>query len=148
MIRTSHCSRFGFTRSPALWVVGVWLTVSTSVGAELPLARLATVWPLGARQGTTIQVAVAGQDLEELSGLQFSDPRITATPAGAAGAFAVAVAADAPVGVYDVRAVGRHGVSNPRAFVVGALEEVVGKGGNVTPEAAAPLGLGVTVSAV
>ena len=36
-----------------------------------------------------------------------------------ANEFTVTIAADVPPGIYDVRAVGTFGVSNPRSFVVG-----------------------------
>ena len=39
--------------------------------------------------------------------------------------FKVTVAKDVPVGTHDVRVVGKFGVSNPRAFVVGTLPEIV-----------------------
>src|SRR4051794_4448666 len=97
------------------------LLVCGRAGAELPLARLQSVFPMGARQGSTVEVTLAGQDLDDVTGLRFSDRRITAKAGTGAGKFVVTVAADAPVGTYDVRAVGRFGVTNPRAFVVGML---------------------------
>jgi hypothetical protein len=41
--------------------------------------------------------------------------------------FKVTIGADVPVGIYDVRLVGKWGVSNPRAFAVGDLPEVMEK---------------------
>jgi hypothetical protein len=116
--------------------------------AELPLARLSAAFPPGARQGTTVQVTLTGQDLDQLTSLHFSDARITAKAGAANNVFSVSVPADVPAGTYDVRAVGRYGMSNPRAFVVGAFEETVAQGANTTPQAATPLGLGTTASAV
>ena len=40
------------------------------------------------------------------------------------GRFTLNIADDVPPGVYDLRVVGRYGVSNPRAFVVGDRPEV------------------------
>ena len=50
--------------------------------------------------------------------------------------FKITVPADAPLGIIDVRFVGKWGVSNPRAFVVGDLPEVMEKEpNNDVPEA-------------
>lgn len=103
------------------------------------------------------EVTVNGSDLDEPEGLLFSDPRITAefvpppppppdpqkkdappprpAPTGP-HKFRVYVPADVPPGIYQVRFVGRFGVSNPRAFVVGSgLEVVEREPNNDVPEA-------------
>ncbi len=122
------------------------LVALSAAGAELPSARLLSVFPPGAKQGSSVEVTITGQDLEDVSALHFSDARITAK-AGAANKFNVTVAADAPAGIYDVRAIGRYGVSNPRSFVVGSLNETTAKPGNTSIEQAAPISLGETISA-
>ena len=66
------------------------------------------------------------------TGLYFSHPGITAEPAGP-NKFKVTVAADVPVGPYDVRVVTPLGLSNFRAFVVGDWPEVVEKEPNNEP---------------
>ncbi|MHB8521787.1 MAG: COG1470 family protein [Limisphaerales bacterium] len=97
----------------------------------MPLARLSTVFPPGGRQGTTVEVVVTGTDLDLVKQLYFSNTGISATPKMAPGTsaaepnkFAVAIGADVPPGVYDARVVGRFGISNPRAFVVGDRPEL------------------------
>jgi hypothetical protein len=123
----------------------LWL--AQGAAAELPLARLTAAFPPGGRRGTTVQVTVSGQDLDGLTGLRFSDARIVAKPSGA-NVFAVSVPADLPEGVYDVRVVGKYGISNPRAFVVTSLEEMINKPGNTQPGAAVTLPMGAAISAV
>ena len=91
---------------------------------QLPAARLNSVFPCGARQATAVECTIAGADLEQASGLDFSHPGITAEPAGP-NKFKVSVAADVPVGPYDVRAVTPRGLSNFRAFTVSDWAEVV-----------------------
>ncbi len=121
-------------------------------GAQ-PAPRLLTVSPPGGKLGTTVEVAVGGADLEEPEKLLFSHPGIKAEavvppepPPPAAGKpptpktpvtkFKVTIAADTPVGIYDVRLANKWGVSNPRAFVVGDLNEVQEKEpNNDVPEA-------------
>ena len=73
---------------------------------------------------------VAGERLNEANALVFSNPGITAEqrttvalpftdpPVGLSGKFRVSVAADVPPGAYEVRVSGRHGLSNPRIFIV------------------------------
>jgi len=73
---------------------------------------------------------VAGDRLNEANGLVFSNPGITAVqrttaalpfsdrPVGLSGKFRVSVDAGVPPGAYEVRVSGRHGLSNPRVFLV------------------------------
>src|SRR5687767_9644401 len=122
------------------------LLLATAARAELPTAILTAVNPLGAKRGTTVEVTVAGKDLEDPK-LIFSDPRITASYIEN-GRFKVVVPGDAVVGPHDVRVVSKWGVSNPRAFVVGTLVESVNKPGNTSPAAARSMAVGECTSAV
>lgn len=117
-------------------------------------------------QGT--ELAVTGTDLEEPEGLLFSHPGITSEYAGKGGPaatggrkgkqqgmanaglvkFKVQVDPSVPAGIYDVRFVGKWGVSNPRAFVVGALPEVNEKEPNNDVPEAQRIALGTTVNGV
>lgn len=116
--------------------------------AELPAARLLSVFPPGSKQGSSVEVTVTGQDLDDLTGLHFSNPLITAKAGSAGNKFIVTVPAQTPAGIYDVNAIGRDGVSNPRAFVVGSENEVVAKAGNTSMEKAAAIAIGETINAV
>ncbi len=111
------------------------LAVST-VLAQLPTAQLSSVFPPGGKTGSTLDVTVAGADTDLVDRLIFSHPGITATPKVTpatefepakpiANQFTVKIAADVPLGSYEARVAGRFGVSNPRAFVVGSLDEVI-----------------------
>src|SRR5205085_5999352 len=46
--------------------------------AQLPHARLSTIFPPGGRMGTTVDVTISGADLDEATQLQFSHSNITA----------------------------------------------------------------------
>src|SRR5688500_9878208 len=138
-----------------LLALGISLCVAGPALAQLPLARLSTVFPPGAKQGTAVDVTVTGQDLDEIKALHFSHPGLTAAPKTDAATgqpvpntFVVTVAADVPPGVYDVHAAGRFGVTNPRAFRVGMLPESPNKPGNTAPESAAELPVGSAVHAL
>lgn len=125
--------------------------VSASALAQqvtLPLPRLLTIMPMGGQAGQTVEVAITGENLEDVTELTFSSSEITAKPvAGATNKFTVSIAADAPVGVYDARVISRLGVSSMRAFSVNKLTEVVRTKANNTLETALPLPLGTICNA-
>jgi hypothetical protein len=124
--------------------------------AQLPTTQLTSIFPPGAKQGSTAEVTIAGADMDEVHQLHFTHPGIIAAPqlSGATALtpakpipnkFVVTVAADTPKGIYEVRAYGRFGLSNPRSFVVGTLRETLDPGGNTSPEKAIELPLGTTL---
>ncbi|MEQ8785055.1 MAG: pre-peptidase C-terminal domain-containing protein [Pirellulaceae bacterium] len=118
------------------------LLAASTASAQLPAARLGSLYPAGAKAGETIEVTIAGDNLdgEGLTGaetLTFSHAGITARqktaepgpfddgPQPVIDQFVVTVAANVPVGLYEARVSGKYGMSNPRAFSVGDLPEVV-----------------------
>src|SRR5262245_57370825 len=60
--------------------------------------------------------------------------------------FTITVPADVPPGYYDVRLVNKFGVSNPRVFVVGDLNEVAEKEPNNTDDQAQRVEIGTTIN--
>ena len=110
---------------------------SQMLWAQLPATRLGSIFPPGASPGKTIEVTIAGADLDDVNTLQFSHPGITAKqktaepgpfekgPQGVTNQFVVTLAANVPLGYHEVRAVGKYGVSNPRTFVVGNVAAAV-----------------------
>src|SRR5579863_1486583 len=88
-----------------------------TVQAELPSIRFDRMAPLSAGAGTAVEVDVAGRDIEDVKALLFDRPGLVAELVKP-GKFKISVAADLPEGTYDVRLVGRFGVSNPRLFAV------------------------------
>ncbi|MEQ8790750.1 MAG: hypothetical protein RIC55_30915 [Pirellulaceae bacterium] len=126
--------------------------------AQLAHARLHAIFPPGGQAGSEVEVEIDGQDLDEVDALRFSHPGITARqqmlePDGVrkkaepiTNAFVVNIADNVPSGIYEMRASGRFGISNPRAFVVGAREELIEDGRPDSPEEAIPLKQGVTIN--
>jgi hypothetical protein len=109
----------------AILLVGI-LTVG-SVRADLPSVRFDRLTPLGGAAGSTVEVEVAGADLEGVESLLLDHPGLKATFVKERR-FRLSIAADVPPGTYDVRLVGRFGVSNPRLFTVShGLAEVMKK---------------------
>ena len=121
------------------------LASALAASAQLPQPKLHTVFPPGAKLGSTVDVAVTGVELDEAQ-LRFNHPGITAKALAAANQFAITVASDVPPGAYEARVLGRFGLSNPRAFVVGTLAEVLEKSGNGSPETAQEVALESTVN--
>ncbi|HVC95659.1 MAG TPA: hypothetical protein VND64_18340, partial [Pirellulales bacterium] len=131
---------------------------ATCAQAQLPDARLFSIFPTGGQQGTKVEVILTGVDLDGADRLLFSHLGITAAakilepsefapaPRPAPNQFVVAIAADVPPGRYEVRAIGKYGVSNPRAFIVGREPELVETEPNSTFEKASPVTLGATIN--
>ncbi|MGC3966479.1 MAG: PPC domain-containing protein [Pirellulales bacterium] len=132
---------------------------ATSAHAQLPAVTLSAVSPNGGKNGTTFDVTLTGiVDGDGVDRLMFSHPGITAKAAEqpsaiftgknipVANKFAVTIGPDVPPGVYDLRAVGTFGVSNPRAFAVDPWNEVAEPAGNQSADKAATIELGSVVN--
>jgi hypothetical protein len=113
--------------------------------AQLPQPRLQAVYPPGGRAGETVEVQLAGADLEGVDALWFDHPGLRAFRRKA-GTFVVAIATGVPVGHHDLRAVGPLGVSNPRAFVVGDRPEAREAEPNNTPAQANTIAVNAVVN--
>lgn len=124
----------------------------------LPACQLHALFPAGGKQASTVEVKLsAGADTERVSKLTFSHPGITAVQKTAEPAyggpaqpvndtFIVTIGKDVPAGLYDVRAVGYFGISNPRTFVVGQSEELLESPDNNAFAKAAPIALGTVIN--
>src|SRR5262245_43221026 len=101
--------------------------------------RLGSILPAGGKAGSTAEVTLTGFDFEEVNQLWFSHPAIKAErqgdvqipktnnpnqPSPSTVKFTVTIPADVPPGTYDARVASKWGLSNPRAFVVGSLDEL------------------------
>ncbi len=130
----SNWTGFPVAALARVFLVGTMLTITTPALAQFLPMELRSLSRSGATIGTTSPLdVVSGDRIDEVDRLYFSHPGISATvqtldplPLSDArlpnfGHFDVTVAADVPPGRYEVRAVGRHGVSNPRYFLVSAL---------------------------
>ncbi len=130
--------------------------------AQFPSPEIDTLFPPGGQAGTTFQVELTGTDLDDLTGLRFTDPSITAEPVILPAdeiwpeprpdglKFTVRIEANVPAGMHEVRSVGRFGLSTPRIFVVSpnkGASEVTVAAGNETLETATPIELEQTINA-
>jgi hypothetical protein len=146
------------------------LYAQPQAASNLPAPRLMTVMPPGGKLGSSVEVTFTGTDLEEPERLLFSHPGIKAEPLAnpepmpkpdpkkpqpppkpgmgkpVVSRFKVTIAADVPPGIHDVRFVNKWGVSNPRAFVAGDLNEAIDKEPNNDIEQAQRVELNTTVN--
>lgn len=140
-------------------VLLAWAVPPVLAQQALPTAELRTVFPAGAQAGSSVEVQiVSGSQLEETEELVFSHPDITGKPKlrepdrfypeprPVENTFVVAVAANVPPGIYELRARGKFGLSNARLFAVGALPEIREEEDNNSLEKANPIELGTVVN--
>src|SRR5437879_4536223 len=109
----------------SLLVVCAIALVQSAALAQLPTTQLTSIFPPGGKQGATVEVTIAGTDLDDVTKLDFNHPGMLATPKVTAATaiaparpilnqFTISIAADISPGDYEVRAAGRFGLSNPR----------------------------------
>jgi hypothetical protein len=114
-------------------------------GSGLPTPRLFAVTPSGGKVGTTLEIGFVGQDIEDPAALLFSQSAISAEPIipvlpptdpkkpgvqpqrPPVTRFKVTIPAGTPLGIHDVRLINKWGISNPRAFAVGDVVEILEK---------------------
>lgn len=115
------------SRPPFLAALIASTLLSASCLAELPSPRFDRLTPLGAAAGSSAEIEIVGNDIEDVKTLLFDHPGLKAEHLKDRR-FRITVAANVPAGTYDVRLVGRFGVSNPRLFAVShGLTEVAEK---------------------
>ncbi len=169
MLANRFAIRLGVLSAAALLGIVAAAQAQIINGHQWPTPRLSVLTPTGGKVGTTFEVAFAGTECEEPSALLFSHPGIKGTPIvpplppvdpkakpdpkkppvqPPITKFSVSIAADVPLGYYDVRLVNKNGVSNPRRFVVGTLNEVAEKEPNNDVEQAQKVEIGTTITGV
>lgn len=122
-----------------LLVAVLLLVAGTAARGDLPSIRLNRITPLGAAAGTGVELHINAADDEDAKQLVFDHPGLKGEWVEK-GKFKVAVAADVPEGTYDVRLLGRYGLSNPRLFAVShGLADVAEKEPNDIPAGGQPI---------
>ena len=110
----------------------------------LPAPRLLTTMQMGAKAGTTVEVTITGEHIEEAQ-LQFSYSKVSAVPKRNAeglvvqNKFVVSIAPDATPQICEARVMTQRGISSSRAFSIHTLDEVVREKPNTTLQTALPL---------
>src|SRR5579875_1843417 len=130
----------------AVCISSTWPSLSSL--ADLPSPRFDRLTPLGGAAGSHVEVEIAGADIEDVKTLLFDHPGLKAEYLKDRH-FRITIAPDMPAGTYDVRLVGRFGVSNPRLFAVShALTEVAEKEPNNDDAAAQIIAVNSVVNGI
>jgi hypothetical protein len=137
-------SRFSILNFKFLAIVAAALAFSINTQAQLPVARLNTIFPPAATIATPIDVRANGADLDDARELRFSNPGVTAA-LKPDGQFTVTAATNVPPGIYEARVIGRFGASNPRAFVISDRPQILEASTNNAFANAQDLALGSSV---
>jgi hypothetical protein len=131
---------------------------SAQLPPTLPNPRLNWLFPAGGQVGKSFELTVGGDDLDGARELVFSHrglaARLKMGPAGLGqtgpqpvhGTFIVSIAPEVPSGVYELRVLGKFGLSNPRAFAVGTLPEMRETEPNNVPKQANAVAVGTTIN--
>lgn len=124
-----------------LLLAGCWaLALATGPALAQPIypnPQLTVLTPAGGKAGTQVEVTLTGDHFEDVNQMVFSHPGLKAErlpdpppdpmakdPPPPPVKFKVTIDGNTPVGIHDVRVVGKWGISNPRAFAVGTLNEI------------------------
>jgi hypothetical protein len=100
-----------------LLCVSVSLWFFSPVHAQLPHIRLDRVFPLGGAAGSELLLDIAGKDCDDVKSLHFDHSGFQAELVKP-NQFRLRIAAGVPPGTYEVRAVGKYGISAARLFAV------------------------------
>jgi hypothetical protein len=109
---------------------------------------------MGGQLGTSFDVTIAADHMEDPGPMIFEHPGIQATAKldaqgkPIANQYALTIAPDVPPGLYESRLIGRLGISSARIFTVGKLGEVIQKPGNTTLANAMELSVPTVCNAV
>ena len=96
----------------------------------LPMPRLTTTMPMGARVGSTVEIQISGEYLDGPRDLFFSEPSITVEAVTDGDGvvvddrFRVTIPESCDSGLIEARVRTRLGVSSPRAFSLSKIPEV------------------------
>jgi hypothetical protein len=120
----------------SLCILGV---LCGEASAELPHIRLDGIFPLGGQAGSKVVLEIRGKDLDDVKTLQFDHSGLKAALVKP-NQFRLSIAEEVTPGSYEVRAIGKYGISGAQLFEVGrGLTEVAEKEPNDSPDKAQPV---------
>src|SRR5262249_29157582 len=106
-------------RTPALVLsLGVLCVLAGTSYAELPHVRLDRNFPLGGQSGAEVDLEISGRDLDDVTKLHFDHAGLKATHLKDKQ-FRLTIAPEVPPGTYEVRAIGKYGISAVQLFEIG-----------------------------
>jgi hypothetical protein len=120
-------------------------SIANAQAVCLPAPRLLTTMPMGGQVGTSVEVTITGDNIENTEELRFSHSGLKAAAVvdkngkAVPNKFVITIAADCPVGIHEARVMTRLGVSSSRVFNVGKLPEAIQAKPNTSLATAMPL---------
>lgn len=145
---------FQFSVLSSQFAIAALLTTTAFSQATFPTPVLTSLSPLGGKPGSTVEISFKGADLDGAKSVLLSsihgaslEVPIVQIPEKK-GVLAVKLPADAKSDLYDIRLVGRYGVSNPRVFQISPLTVVDSPGTNTKSNIALKLSLGSAIHGV
>lgn len=125
--------------------LGVFAIAGGTAFAEAPRPALNTVFPAGAAVGQTVDVTIAGANLNGLSALYCNAPGVRCALSEPLR-FKITIPAETPPGLYDLWAVCENGLSSPRTFSIGNRVEQLEAEPNESPRGAQPVPMNVVIN--
>jgi hypothetical protein len=113
----------------------VTFTASAFSQATFPTSALTGIAPLGSKAGTTVDLTLRGTDLDAPIAILLNERSIP-VKSPKPNVVSLALPADLKPALYDLRFVGRYGVSNPRVFEISTLDTVESPGTNTKADKA------------
>lgn len=129
---------FQFSVLSLQWAVLLAFTALAFSQATFPAPTLTGISPLGAKASSTIELTLRGTDLDGPQAIMIGNRVIGIK---STTKVSVPLPADLKPGLYDLRFVGRYGVSNPRVFEISTLDAVESPGSNIKADKAHPVAL-------
>ncbi|MFN0079361.1 MAG: hypothetical protein ACKVY0_23090 [Prosthecobacter sp.] len=108
--------------------------------ATFPTPALTGIAPLGSKAGITIELTLRGTDLDAPIAILLNERSIP-VKSTKPNVVSLALPADLKPALYDLRFVGRYGVSNPRVFEISTLDAIDSPGTNAKPDKALKVAL-------
>jgi len=112
--------------------------------ATFPTPALTGISPLGSKAGTTFDLTLRGTDLDAPTAILLNERSIPAKSTKS-NVLSITLPADLKPALYDLRFVGRYGVSNPRVFEISTLDTVESTGTNTKADKALKVALNTVI---
>jgi hypothetical protein len=125
----------------------VAVAVSAFSQATFPTPALTGIAPLGSKAGTTIELTLRGTDLDAPIAVLLNERSIP-VKSPKPNIVSLVLPADLKPALYDLRFVGRYGVSNPRVFEISTLDTVESPGTNTKADKAHKVALNSVIQGV
>lgn len=130
----------------ALWGVLAFATAAFSQ-ATFPTPTLTSLTPLGSQASAQIELTLRGADLDAPIAILLNERSIP-VKSSQPNVLSLALPADLKPGLYDLRFVGRYGVSNPRAFEISTHTTLESSGSNTQADQAQKISLNSVIEGV